>query len=350
VSYRKSILTILSVPAAVISLTVGSTSARAQFVGPTPLTLINGWTNSSLSTSDASVEEVSGIVQFRGAISTHDTNAEPFVLSSSLRPITDVYIPVDLCNATKGRLWIQPSGIVTVQAETSFSNAQCLTSLDGASFARVTTGFAPLTLINGWVNAPFGTSDAAVRNMSGIIHFKGAIFTTGSNPEPFVLPPSLSPANDVYIPIDLCNATNGRLWIQPSGVVTVQAQTSFGEAQCLTSLDGAWFVLNDLGFAKLTLTNGWTNAPNGTNVAKAGNAYGVVYLQGAIATGGTDPVPLTLPVSARPVTPVYIHIDLCNATNGQLLIQPTGMVTVEAETAFSDAQCFTSLDGASFVQ
>jgi hypothetical protein len=51
-------------------------------------------------------------------------------------PATDVFIPVDLCNGDKGRLDIQPDGIVAVQADNSFAQAQCLTSLDGASFAR----------------------------------------------------------------------------------------------------------------------------------------------------------------------------------------------------------------------
>lgn len=30
---------------------------------------------------------------------------------------------------------IQPNGVVTVQAETSFSNAACFTSLDGVSYS-----------------------------------------------------------------------------------------------------------------------------------------------------------------------------------------------------------------------
>ncbi len=48
----------------------------------------------------------------------------------------DVYIPVDLCNGDKGRLNIQPDGVVVVEAENGdFAQAQCLTSLDGASFA-----------------------------------------------------------------------------------------------------------------------------------------------------------------------------------------------------------------------
>jgi len=44
---------------------------------------------------------------------------------------------VDLCHADNGRLHITPGGSVTVQAEgPNWANAQCFTSLDGASFAR----------------------------------------------------------------------------------------------------------------------------------------------------------------------------------------------------------------------
>ena len=349
-SHRKSVgRGLLAVFVAIVSITMGSTSARAQFEGPTPLKLLNGWTNAPYGTSIATAEQVSGIVQFRGAIATTGTNPEPFLLIPELRPATDVYIPVDLCNATKGRLWIQTSGVVTVQAETVFANAQCFTSLDGASFARTAADFRPLTLINGWTNAPFGTSDAAAEEIAGIVHFKGAIATTGTNAEPFVLPAYYRPAADVYIPIDLCNAANGRLWIQPNGVVTVQAEASFSSAQCFTSLDGAWFVRTGGGFQTLTLINGWTDAPYGTANAQAGNAYGIVYFQGAIASG-TSAAPFVLPPSLSPVTNVYIPVDLCNATNGRLLIQSSGAVTVQAETVFSNAQCFTSLDGVSFVQ
>jgi hypothetical protein len=50
-----------------------------------------------------------------------------------------------------------------------------------------------------------------VRTISGIVHFKGAIATTGSNPVPFTLPSAFRPATAVFVPVDLCNATNGRL-------------------------------------------------------------------------------------------------------------------------------------------
>jgi len=80
-----------------------------------------------------------------------------------------------------------------------------------------------------------------VGSISGIVRFTGAIRAAGSSASPFILPKAFRPAKYVYIPVDLCNGGNGRLDIQPDGAVTVQAESSFTEVQCLTSLDGAWF-------------------------------------------------------------------------------------------------------------
>ena len=119
-----------------ISFSLVSTSALAQFAGPVPLQLVNGWTGAPFGTSLATVEEVAGIVQFRGAISA-GSSAAVFTLDPQFRPATNVYIPVDLCDATNGRLLIQSSGLVSVQAEGgTFTNAQCFTSLDGVSFVQ----------------------------------------------------------------------------------------------------------------------------------------------------------------------------------------------------------------------
>jgi hypothetical protein len=72
--------------------------------------------------------------------------------------------------------------------------------------------------------------------------------------------------------------------------------------------------------------------------------------KGAVGSG-SPPVLFTLPVAFRPVTDVYVPVDLCNTTKGRLHITPTGVVDVEAEGGvFTNAQCFTSLEGASFVQ
>jgi hypothetical protein len=107
---------------------------------------------------------------------------------------------------------------------------------------ELTSGWTALTLQNGWTNSRFGTSAAAVRTISGIVHFKGAIATTGTNPVPFTLPAAFRPARAAYVPVDLCNATHGVLEIDKSGVVTVDAEGgTFSNAACFTSLDGASF-------------------------------------------------------------------------------------------------------------
>ena len=209
----------------------------------TNLRLRHGWTNSPFSTSKAQIRNINGIVHFKGAIATGGTNTEPFVLPKSFRPRTWVYVKVDLCNANNGRIDIAPNGGVFVEAEGgTFSNAQCFTSLDGASFALPGKGFTNIRLRNGWKNAPFLTSKAQVTNVGGIVHFKGAISTRGSNSEPFVLPKSFRPHTWVYVPVDLCNANNGRIDIAPNGDVFVDAEGgTFSNAQCFTSLDGAWY-------------------------------------------------------------------------------------------------------------
>jgi hypothetical protein len=321
----------------------------AQAAAPTPLTLKNGWTNAPFGTSNAAVANVSGIVHFKGAIATGGTNPVPFTLPAAFRPATDVYVPVDLCNATNGRLFIRHSGVVTVQAS-NFANAACFTSLDGAKFAKSATSFTTLTLKNGWTNAPFSTSNAAVRNINGVVYFKGAIATGGTNPVPFTLPAAFRPAANVFVKVDLCGATNGRLVIQPSGAVTVDAEgNNFSNAACFTSLDGVSFAKSAQFFTALNLKNGWANAAFGNSKAAVHGSAGVVTFRGAIATGGTNPVAFTLPAGFRPATDVYVAVDMCNATNGRLFIQHNGVVTVEPEGNFSNAACFTSLDGVSFM-
>ncbi len=114
----------------------GANVSVAQAATWTPLTLENGWTTTFLPSSNAAVTNISGIVHFKGAIATSGTNAQAFTLPAGFRPATTVVlVPVDLCNATKGRLFIFPGGVVMVRAEKAFSDAQCFTSLDGASFA-----------------------------------------------------------------------------------------------------------------------------------------------------------------------------------------------------------------------
>ena len=134
--------------------------------------------------------------------------------------------------------------VVTAVAVIVLAGAPGTTAAQAATAAppALTGSWTSLTLQNGWTTAPFGTSAAAVRTISGIVHLKGAIATTGSNPVPFTLPAGSRPASVVFVPVDLCNATNGRLQIEPTGVVTVEAEGgAFSNAACFTSLDGVSF-------------------------------------------------------------------------------------------------------------
>jgi hypothetical protein len=120
------------------------------------------------------------------------------------------------------------------------------------SFAVLGTSVAeaystPLTLQNGWTAQPFGTQQPGIEMLGdGTVTFTGAIATEGTNPVAFTLPADYRPSHAVYIPVDMCNATKGRLYIQPSGIVTVQAKDAFSNAQCFTSLDGATYVADGL--------------------------------------------------------------------------------------------------------
>jgi hypothetical protein len=313
----------------------------------TSITLQNGWVDFGNGTAAPAVTNINGIVHLKGAIATQGTIPEPFTLPVGDRPATAVWVPVDLGGATAGQLAIQPSGVVFVEPEQTWSDAQTLTSLDGASFATSGSSFTPLTLQNGWVHSSSGSASPGVRSINGIVHFRGLMRTTGGNPEPFILPAGFRPNHTVYVSVGLGNDNYGRLDIFPSGVVDVEAEGgTFSNAAIFTSLDGAWFAKSASFYTQLTLQNGWANA-NGTATAAVREISGIVHLEGAIA-GGTNPQALTLPVGFRPRHNVYVSVDLNDANKGHVLIAPDGTVNVFAEGSQSDATTFTSLDGVSF--
>jgi len=321
-------------------------------IGPvySELPLQNGWTNTQYGTRNAAVALVSkDIVQFKGAIA-NGTDKLAFTLPIGFRPTTDVYVSVDLCNATQGRLCIRPTGAVTIETPDGFSNAQCFTSLEGASFAKSAIGFTPLTLQSGWSNAPFGTSNAAVSNLDGIVRFKGAVATATASTTPFVLPAEYRPTTSVYLPTNVCGAKKGRILIQTSGLVSVLAEGATGaDAQCFTSLDGLSFIKDTLGTTTQPLQGNWTGAPFSTAAPRLQIMSGVVHFMGAMKTTGTSGLAFTLPFAFRPTTTVYVPVDLCTATKGRLVIEPSGAVNVYAKGGtFANAACYTGLDGVAF--
>src|SRR5258708_4520565 len=89
---RRSIRTLfgslLGAALLVTALTAGSMPAQAQFVDRTSLILQNGWTAAPFATSRPTVEVVSGIVQFKGAIG-NGTSGVAFTLGAAFRPLTD---------------------------------------------------------------------------------------------------------------------------------------------------------------------------------------------------------------------------------------------------------------------
>lgn len=320
-----------------------------EIVGFTALALLNGWTETSSGFNFAFARLVDGIVHLKGEFSG-GTAGTLFTLPPTMRPETDVYVRISLCVGRKGRLHITPSGSVTVESLGPFSDAQCFTSLEGASFAVAAVDFTGLALENGWTNAPFSTSAAAASMADdGVVRFKGAVagglFTTL-----FTLPPEMRPETEVYVPVDLCGSKPGRLHVFTDGHVTVEfpsAETFAGSAQCFTSLDGASFIPSRSGFQVLRPLNGWVNGVYGTQTASAALYGGIVHFKGAL-TDGTSNTLFTLPVGLRPDRTVYVLVDLCSANTGSLAIEPDGSVSVFSATTFAAAQCFTSLEGASF--
>jgi hypothetical protein len=205
----------------------------------TPLTLQNGWTNYGSGLAGPAARSINGIVHLRGAIGTGGSNDEPFILPAGLRPNHVVYIPVALCNTDFGRLHIYPDGEVFVEAGT-FSNARCGTSLDGAWFATSASRYTQLTLQNGWQNYQDGTTTAAVRKISGIVHLEGAI-ANGINPIAFTLPVGFRPSHYVYVSVDMYDASRGHVLIAPDGTVNVFGEGTQSTATSFTSLDGVSF-------------------------------------------------------------------------------------------------------------
>jgi hypothetical protein len=88
-------------------------AVAAPAVTFTKLTLLNGWGTYPFGSASPAVADISGVVYFKGAISTSssNTNDVAFVLPPGFRPSKYVSVPVDMCNATMGELNIAPSGV-----------------------------------------------------------------------------------------------------------------------------------------------------------------------------------------------------------------------------------------------
>jgi hypothetical protein len=211
--------------------------------GFTQLSLQSNWTHAPLGTRPAAVRRVNGLVQLQGAIANATTVTGPaFTLPSEFRPPARVYANVALCDGNKGRLLIEPSGAVLVIAEDSQASARCMTSLEGVWFDAAASGFASVPLRSGWTNTTAGTNTLAVKNDNGVIRFRGAVATTGTDMRPFVLPQQHRPATLVYTPIDVCGGKKGQAVFLPDGTVLIQLPTAVSPL-CYASFEGVSFGL-----------------------------------------------------------------------------------------------------------
>jgi len=344
-SFVRSVVIALASCAALSSPAIASVRGGVA----TPLTLINGWQNGAAGAANASVLELNGIVHFKGAISQTGSSPLPFVLPAQFRPSAHVYIPITACKTMNARLDILPDGTTAVETEGDFDKGKCFVSLDGATFALSSDGARNLKLRHRWTNYSFGAATVALQSIDSMVHFQGAMHTGGKNPFPFILPVAYRPPGDVYVKADLCNATNGRLLIEPDGTVTVESQKQWKNAKCFTSLDGISYAPQLAGATELTLINGWANYFSAKPAAiKLVN--GVVQFQGALFTSGPNPTPFMLPPGFRPSKKVYVPVDMCGSANGRIEFDPDGTTIVHAEKIFGDAQCFTSLEGVTFLE
>jgi hypothetical protein len=212
--------------------------------GQTALPVQAGW-NASTSNFRAPTGVISsGIVHLAGAAWTTSSNTLAVTLPASLRPAAAVYVPISLCQK-KGRLFISSTGDVNVYAETG-SYAGCDAFFDGVTYAVAPTaanGWTCLAPTNGWASQAFGTRDTCVKDVDGIVRFSGGVATSGSNLSIFTLPAALRSTKENYVTVDLFVGTMGRLYIPPTGVVTVQAELATTNATKFTSFEGAAFAL-----------------------------------------------------------------------------------------------------------
>jgi hypothetical protein len=205
----------------------------------TPLKLRRGWHYFDSFYRKPAAGLTGSIVHLSGEITTAGSKRTAFTLPRKFRPRKAVSILINVCTGSLGSLDISPTGVVKVEA--AAWQFRCGTSLEGATFSLSGKSFTALKLGKGWKEAA-GAATASVREISGIVRFRGAIRTSGTSADAFVLPARFRPATWVYVPLSPCGSANLRLNIGPDGQVAVQSDSTISHpGKCRVSLDGAWF-------------------------------------------------------------------------------------------------------------
>jgi hypothetical protein len=168
-----------------------------------------------------------------------------------------------------------------------------------------------------------------------------------------VLPAAYRPSfGRVYVPTSTTNGSIGRAIIEANGDVNIECEGGPGFCQNsshFTSFDGVSYIQDPAGVTPLALQNGWATAQFGNRNPGVRVVNGQVHFIGGMVTAGTNTQAFTLPTGFRPTVPVWVPVSLCWSAKGRLNIATTGVVTVQVENnAWASAQCFTSLEGASF--
>jgi len=219
------------------------------------------------------------------------------------------------------------------------------------ALSRSGTTFEPLSLINAWQPGAYGANGAGAAKVNGIVTLRGGI-SGGTAQKPFTLPAAYRPDARVYVPTSTTNDSIGRLVIETNGDVNIECEGGGGFCQnssFFTSLDGVSFAQNTTGATSLTPLNGWATAPYGNRAPAVRIVNTQVHFIGAISTSGTNTTAFQLPPGFRPSAPVWVPVGLCNSAKGRLNIGTDGNVSIQVENGvWSAAQCFVSLEGASF--
>jgi hypothetical protein len=315
-----------------------------------PLTLDPGWTGGSYSTFAPASALADGIVYLRGAMSSSagTGSGRPFQMPVGQRPSATVTLPIGLCSSVKGTLQIEADGWAYLLGGDA-SSMNCFVSFEGLSYP-VANGPTAVTLETGWTNAGAPWRNATGTISSDIVHLSGAITTNTGSSIAITVPANMRPATDVYLPINLCSTKKGRLYITPSGQAAVYAESG-SLVGCAVSLEGVTYPVAPTaanGWTCLTPANGWTAMSYSTRNTCLKNVDGVIRMAGAASTSGTNMNIFTLPAGLRPSKESYVLIDLCAGTTGRIQVSPSGNVNVQYETAMSNAQCFSSFEGAAF--
>jgi hypothetical protein len=216
---------------------------------------------------------------------------------------------------------------------------------------RTSATFEPLPMINGWQPAAFGAHGPGATNVGGIVTLRGGIHG-GTAQMPFTLPAAYRPSARVYVPASTTNGSIGRLIIETNGDTNIECEGGPGFCQnssFFTSLDGVSYPQNTTGATNLALLNGWSTAGFGNRAPAIKTVNGQVHFIGGMVTAGTNTLAFQLPLGSRPTVPVWVPVSLCWSAKGRLNIATNGNVNIQVENgAWASAQCFTSLEGASF--